>query len=136
MARRAKVKRFRTEDEFRQEVTRYAKRCGYRVNFTYRSRTRDGSWRTNATAPGFPDLTIIKPGRLIVLELKMPGNEATPDQQWWIASFQACGVDAFVVWPADWDLIVDLLTTSPALEDDDLVDEVLGAWDPDDDPST
>lgn len=132
-------KQFRSEDEFRQHVTRFAKSCGYRVNFTYRSKAKDGSWRTNATAPGFLDLCCAKPGRLVFLELKMPGNVATEDQLWWCATLQTIpGVDAYVVWPSDWDDVVDLLTRPPeAIEDDDLVDEVLGTWDPTEgDPST
>lgn len=117
-----KPKTWRTEDDYRKHVTAFAELCGYRVNFTYRARTRDGSWRTNATAPGFPDLTLSKLGRLVFLELKMPGKVPTQAQREWIARLQTVpGVDAYIVFPSHWPDVVDLLTE----EDDDLEADVL-----------
>lgn len=119
----SKPKDWRSEDEFRKHVTAFAECLGYRVNFTYRAKTRDGSWRTNATAPGYPDLTCSKVGRLVFLELKMPGNQPTDLQQEWIARLQTIeGVDAFVVWPRDWPDIVSVLVGDDESDDDDPFD--------------
>lgn len=99
------------ETAFQQRVVDFARTAGWKVNHTYRGKVGKGAWRTNTTSKGFPDLQLLKPGRLVVLELKMPGNEPTPEQKEWIAWFQTVeGCEAYVVWPADWDEIVDLLT--------------------------
>lgn len=100
------------EDEaaFQQRVIDLAKTAGWLHQHTYRGRTAKGAWRTNAT-PGFPDLLLLKDGRCVVLELKMPGNHASDDQNRWVALFQTVpGVEAYVVWPKDWPEIVKLLT--------------------------
>jgi hypothetical protein len=115
----SKPKRWRNEDEFRKHVTAFAECLGYRVNFTYRAKTRDGSWRTNATAPGFPDLCCSKRGRLVFLELKMPYKVPTLAQEEWVARLQTVpGVDAFVVYPADWPDVVALLLDDEPDDDD------------------
>lgn len=111
----SRPKDWQNENAFRKHVTAFAELVGYSVNFTYRSKTPDGSWRTNATSVGYPDLCCSKPGRLVFFELKMPGKDPTPAQNEWIARLQTVpGVDAYVVWPADWPTIVELL-----LEGDD-----------------
>lgn len=102
-----------TADEaaFQKRVVDLAHRAGWRTNHTYRARTGKGGWRTTTTGTGFPDLTIIKPGRLVMLELKMPGNDATPEQREWLDLFDSVpGCVARVVWPADWEWIVTTLT--------------------------
>lgn len=101
------------EAAFQAKVVELAKAAGWMVNHTYRARAgRSGSgWRTTTTAPGFPDLLLLRHGRQVVLELKMPGNHASDEQNRWVSLFQSVpGVEAYVVWPADWDEIVALLT--------------------------
>lgn len=99
------------EAAFQDKVVQFAKDAGWLVNHTYRSRVGGGAWRTTTSSPGFPDLVLLRPGRQVVLELKMPGNHASDDQNRWVAMFQSVpGVEAFVVYPADWPEIVALLT--------------------------
>lgn len=99
------------EAAFQDKVVRFAIDAGWLVNHTYRSRVGSGAWRTTTTSPGFPDLLLLKAGRMVVLELKMPGNHASDDQNRWVATFQTiAGVEAYVVYPADWGEIVALLT--------------------------
>jgi hypothetical protein len=72
-------------------------------------------WRSTNTGIGFPDHVFAKPGRLVVLELKMPGNTATDEQLEWIALFDSVpGCNAMVAYPADWETIVQLLTQPSA----------------------
>ena len=99
------------EAAFQAKVIQFARDAGWLVNHTYRGRTAKGAWRTNTTAPGFPDLLMLRNGRMVVLELKMPGNHASDEQNRWVGLFQTVpGVEAFVVYPADWPEIVELLT--------------------------
>lgn len=98
------------EAAFQDRVEDFAKKAGWLVQHSYRGRVGGGAWRTPAT-PGFPDLLLLRPGRCVVLELKMPGNHASDLQNRWVATFQTVeGIEAFVVWPADWPAIMELLT--------------------------
>lgn len=102
------------ETQFGKRVQAFAKAAGWMENHTYRSRI-NGAWRTTTTGIGFPDHVFLKPGRLVVLELKMPGNQATPEQVRWIEWFATVpGCLARVVYPADWPWIVDALTQPTA----------------------
>lgn len=101
-----------TEAEFQTQVIDLAKRLGWMVNHTYRGRTAKGAWRTNATAAGFPDLTLLRPstGQLVFLELKRRGGKPTPAQVEWVAGLQAVpGVEAYIAGPDEWDELTDLL---------------------------
>ena len=114
--RRAPLKGSLSADEtkFGQRVQDFARKAGWLENHTYRSRI-NGAWRTTTTGIGFPDHVFLKPGRLVVLELKMPGNQPTPEQVRWIEWFDSVpGCQARVVWPADWPWIVTALTQPSA----------------------
>ena len=102
-----------SEAEFSRRVVDLAHRAGWRENRTYPSRA-GGAWRTTTSSVGFPDHILIKRGRLVVLELKIPGGKPTPEQVEWIDLFASIpGCVARVVWPADWPWIVDTLTKNP-----------------------
>ncbi len=58
---------------------------------------------------GWPDLSMVKGGRMIFLELKGPGGKPTPAQEKWIAAMKAAGQQVDVYWPKDWRAIRDLL---------------------------
>lgn len=101
-----------TEAEFQRWVVAKAKKAGWMVNHTYRGRTTKGAWRTNATARGFPDLTLLRPStrQLVFLELKAPGGKPTPEQLAWAAGLQRVpGVEAYVVSPGDANDVLALL---------------------------
>jgi hypothetical protein len=102
-----------TDDEqaFQQKVIRTARRAGWRHQHTYKGRTGKGAWRTNA-ATGFPDLLLVKRGRMLALELKAPGGAPSPEQLAWIELLDTIpGCTARVVYPADWPWIMQALTT-------------------------
>jgi hypothetical protein len=68
------------ERAFQNKVEDLAREAGWKVQHSYRGKAgKGGAWRTNA-AVGFPDLLLLKAGRLVVLELKMTGNEPTDEQ--------------------------------------------------------
>lgn len=59
---------------------------------------------------GFPDLVLVRRGRLIFAELKRDGKDPTPAQQGWAEQLRACqGVEVYLWRPADWDDIVKIL---------------------------
>lgn len=51
---------------------------------------------------------------IIFWEMKKELGKTTPEQDKWIATLQACGMEARVVRPSDWDsVIVPVLTRRP-----------------------
>lgn len=64
--------------------------------------------------PGWPDLTLAKPGRVIFAELKADGNYPTADQRKWLALLDAAGMEVAVWWPKDLPVIMRVL--GPAAE--------------------
>lgn len=77
---------------------------GWRV---YHTRSSKGS------EPGLMDLIFGRGNkyvcRLLVAELKIPPNEPTEDQVFWLQAFAAAGVPAYRWTPDDWDEIEEAL---------------------------
>jgi hypothetical protein len=48
---------------------------------------------------GFPDYLICARGKLLLVELKMPGEDPDPLQSWKLARYARCGAETFVVYP-------------------------------------
>lgn len=98
-----------TEAEFLGQVLDLAKLCGWwRAHFRP-ARTAKGDWRTpcQADAKGFPDLLLLRRGRIVVAECKRsPREKPTAEQLVWLERFRAVpGVEVFLWTPADWDAI-------------------------------
>lgn len=99
-----------SEKQFQAWVVRRARERGWARQFHVLRAQVQGVWVTNTSAPGVPDLWLLRPPRLIVLELKRWGGKATDEQSAWIAGLQKVpGVDAFVVDPGDAADVLDLL---------------------------
>lgn len=82
-------------------VTNLAKHLGWMTYHPF--------WSVRST-PGFPDLTLVKPPRIIFAELKTETGRLTSSQCQWIETLQHCdGVRVFVWRPSDWDFIVKCL---------------------------
>lgn len=90
-----------TEKEFMGQVVELAKMLRW---------TLYHSWLSIHSYGGFPDLVLIKPPRLIVVELKREGKHPTERQREWLALFSACGVEAYCWVPSDWPEIERVLT--------------------------
>lgn len=75
------------EARLQVQVIRHARRLGYRAYHTYDSRRSEG---------GFPDLVLVKPPRVVFIELKVGRKQLTDRQQAWMADLERCDeVDAF-----------------------------------------
>jgi hypothetical protein len=70
-----------TEKQLQGAVVELAKRLGYLVYHTFDSR------RSN---PGWPDLVLCKPPRLIFAELKVGSRKLTADQEMWLDALGKC----------------------------------------------
>lgn len=98
-----------TEAGFQEAVLELAELRGWRFVHFRPARTAKG-WRTPMVgAPGFPDVVLIRPPRLLVVELKSERGRATDDQRVWLSLLQLCGIDARLWRPTDWDEIAEAL---------------------------
>ena len=93
------------EESFQSAVIDLAHLRGWRVAHFRRARTKNG-WRTavSADGKGWPDLFLVheQTGRIMARELKIPPNRLTPEQDQWLRTLRACGIDAKVWTPDDW----------------------------------
>jgi hypothetical protein len=81
-----------TEKLWQQQVLDIAHLYGWRSYHTHDSR--------RSTA-GYPDLTLIRPPRLVFAELKSMRGRISTDQQQWLDELHACpGVEAYL-WRPD-----------------------------------
>jgi hypothetical protein len=88
------------EEGWLQWVRDYAHRAARPPWLTYHTRRSKGS------DPGFPDLVAVRPGRLVVAELKVyPATQArgrpTERQAEWLAAFALVGAEIYVWRPPD-----------------------------------
>jgi hypothetical protein len=86
------------EKHFQEQVRWLAKLSG--DEFIYH--THDSR---NSPA-GFPDIIVLREGRMIVAELKREGGQPTPEQYFWLIEFLKMGNTEVYLWyPSDWDEI-------------------------------
>jgi hypothetical protein len=76
---------------------------GYRCAHFRPAMTARG-WRTpvQADGAGFPDLVMVRPGRIVAAELKTDHGAPTAEQLHWIAVLNAAGVPAYLWRPGDY----------------------------------
>jgi hypothetical protein len=83
-----------TEKALQQAVYDCARRLGYMAYHVYDARR---------STPGFPDLVLVKPPRLIVAELKTEKGRLSAHQEVWLHRFlQIDGVEVYLWRPSDW----------------------------------
>jgi hypothetical protein len=99
------------ERDFQRAVIDLARLTGWRVHHTRPALTRRGRWLTPIQGDaGFPDLVLVRAGRVIFAELKRVGGKPTAEQQAWLEALQACaGVEVYLWTPDDWEAIIDAL---------------------------
>lgn len=89
-----------TEKGFLAQVRKLARLCGWLTFHCHDSRKSE---------PGFPDLVLVRRGRLIFAELKVRGRPR-PEQAMWLRELRAVpGVVAVCLTPDDWDSIEEML---------------------------
>ena len=59
--------------------------------------------------PGFPDLTMVRHGRLIFAELKKDGAYPTPEQRRWLHELKRASQKVYLWRPSDWREIEEVL---------------------------
>lgn len=90
-----------SEKEFLEAVLELARWCGFRCYHTHRS---------DRSEPGFPDLVLVRPPRIIYAELKSEKGRLSPAQKEWLDALGACAGGSpwnarmlVAVWrPSDW----------------------------------
>lgn len=91
------VDRRPTELECEATIIAAARTFGWLVHAERPARSGKG-WRTPVKGhKGFPDLVLVRPPQLWIVELKRKPNKVETDQQAWLDALQACGVATFVV---------------------------------------
>ncbi len=81
-----------TEKELTATLMKAARDCGYLAYHT---------WRSFHSPAGFPDCVFVKPGRLIIAELKGPKGKVSPAQQEWLDTLrQVTGIEVYL-WRED-----------------------------------
>ena len=94
-----------TEKQFMAAVDEYERLEGWLVYHTHDSR-RSG--------PGFPDLVLCRPPRLVVAELKTERGRVTFGQDVWLYKLSQCaGAETYLWRPADWPAIEAALRRVP-----------------------
>jgi hypothetical protein len=91
------------EADWKSRVLDAAKLFGWRYAHFRPARTAQG-WRTAFEGhAGFPDLVLLRPPRLLLVELKRDGKQPTDEQAEWLQQFSRVpGVEAYCWRPAMW----------------------------------
>ena len=89
-----------TESNFQRTVIELAELHRWLVFHPYDSRR---------SAPGFPDLTMVRRGQLIFAELKTEKGNLTKPQAWWLAGLKQAHPHVYVWRPSDWREIEEVL---------------------------
>ncbi len=90
-----------SEKEFQANVIELAGLLGWRHYHVLYSQK---------SPPGFPDLVLVRDGRLIFAELKSERGRLTHPQRVWLAALKACpGVQVYEWRPSDWPEIEGVL---------------------------
>jgi hypothetical protein len=103
------------EASFQACVLEVARLGGWRTLHIRPARRADGSWRTpvSGDGQGWPDLTLVRPPRLLFVELKSERGRLSASQADWIGVLRLLPKVEVYVWrPSDWDELVEVLTGS------------------------
>lgn len=92
-----------TEKELQAAILELAALLRWRVAHFRPARTAKG-WRTpvSADGEGWPDLVMVRGGRMVAAELKRDRGQLTAPQVAWLEAFAAAGVETAVWRPADY----------------------------------
>lgn len=97
----ASVAKPETEAQFQNAIVELARYNGWEVYHTHDSRRSD---------PGYPDLSLCKPPRFIVAEVKTAKGRVRVEQKRWLVKLALCpGIETYLWRPQDWPAIVAAL---------------------------
>lgn len=91
-----------TERDLQARVMDLARMYGWRVAHFHDSRrqVKPGVFVGDRDAAGFPDLVLVRPPELLVVELKRETGKVTDEQNAWLGDLAACGVEVLLVRPS------------------------------------
>jgi hypothetical protein len=100
-----------SEASHQSAVIELAQRTGWRVAHFRPAMTTKG-WRTpvSGDGAGYPDLTLVRPPELLVVELKTEKGKLSAAQREWLQDLDMCGVEIHVWRPSAWRAIEERLT--------------------------
>lgn len=83
-----------TEALLQDAILAYARLLGWRCHH---------AWISVNSGSGYPDLTLVRSGRIVFAELKGPRGKVSPAQAAWLDDLKACpGVEAHLWTPDSW----------------------------------
>lgn len=85
-----------TEREFQAQVVELARTLGFRCVHHMAGKTKAGRWTTPTTEIGWPDLTLIRPPRIIFVELKGPTTPIRPGQLQFLELLRQCDLESYL----------------------------------------
>jgi glycine/D-amino acid oxidase-like deaminating enzyme len=89
-----------TEADWQELVVQYARLQGWWCFHPYDSRKSQAGW---------PDLVLMRPPELVIVELKSQRGKVTQEQERVLAMLDECGVEAHLWRPADEAAVFDRL---------------------------
>lgn len=100
-----------TERAWTAQVVTAAHLHGWLVAHFRPALRKDGSWMTplQADGAGYPDLTLVRGGRLIFAELKAEQGRLAPLQRRWLTALEETRMECYVWRPSDWAAVVEVL---------------------------
>ena len=92
-----------SEAQLQSAIVELAHALGYRAAHFRPSLTSKG-WRTpvSADGKGFPDLNLVKKGRVVYIECKSEKGKQSPEQIEWELAIRTSGAEYFLFRPSDW----------------------------------
>ena len=99
-----------SEAGFTREVIGCAQAHGWKAAHFRPGLTKSGRWVTavQGDGKGFLDLVLVRE-RVAWVELKIPPNTLTPEQEQWVGWLRAAGQEVHMWVPADWPVIENVL---------------------------
>jgi hypothetical protein len=67
------------------------------------------SFDSRRSVPGWPDLVLVRPPELVIVELKTDTGRLTAPQRNWLALLSGCGAETHVWRPSDFDEVHERL---------------------------
>jgi hypothetical protein len=91
------------EQELQDAVIELSRLLGWRVAHFRPAKTANG-WRTpvEADGKGFPDLVLVRGGRLIFAELKSATGKLSDEQEIWVSELRLSEAETYVWEPSRW----------------------------------
>lgn len=118
LTQRERLLRQVTEKEWTQQVVDLAKTFGWRIHHSRMAWSATGRPMTALQGhQGLLDLLMVKPPRVVFMELKRQGvKKLSDDQEIWLSLLQRCpGVEAYVCRPGDIALVTGILSGRPVV---------------------